>query len=76
MGTHFLLKKEGLENIQKLNTMHINKIAAIISEKLCQSFPDLHLSQSDLFIQLSRLDMYTAKMPDNSTCLLYTSRCV
>lgn len=71
MGTHFLLKKEGLENIQKLNTMHINKIAAIISEKLCQSFPDLHLSQSDLFIQLSRLDMYTAKMPDNSTSAKY-----
>lgn len=71
MGIHFLLKKEGLENIKKLNTMHINKIASIISEKLCTSFPDLHLSQSDLFIQLSRLDMYTAKMQDKCASAKY-----
>ena len=71
MGVQFLLKKEGLENIQKLDTMHINKIAANISEKLCSSFPDLHLSQSDLFIQISRLDMFTAKMQDNSISAKY-----
>ncbi len=67
MGMNFLLKKEGIENIRKLDTMHINKIASFISEKLCDSFPELHLSQSELFIQISRLDMFVATMKDNSS---------
>ena len=67
MGVSFLIKKEGLENIQKLDTLQINKIASFISNILCQSFPELHLSQSDLFIQISRLNMYTAKIPDGSS---------
>lgn len=71
MSINWLLKKEGLENIQKLDTMHINKIASNLSEKLCKAFPDLHLSQSDLFIQISRLDMYTAKMQDISSSAKY-----
>ncbi len=71
MGITFLLRKEGLENIKKLDTMQINKIASYISEKLCNAFPDLHLSQSDLFIQISRLNMYTAKMQDNCTSAKY-----
>ncbi len=71
MGINFLLKKEGLDNITRLNTMQINKIASYISEKLCSSFPDLHLSQSRLFMQLSRLDMYTAHMQDNQASAKY-----
>ena len=64
MGINLLLRKEGLENIRKLDTLQINKIASIISDKLCKSFPELHLSQSELFIQISRLDMYVAQMQD------------
>ncbi|MCI8291300.1 MAG: hypothetical protein HFJ25_03480 [Clostridia bacterium] len=71
MGINLLLRKEGLENIQKLNTLQINKIASIISDKLCKSFPDMHLSQSELFIQISRLDMYTAKMQDTLSSAKY-----
>lgn len=67
MGINLLLKKEGIENIRKLDTMHINQIASYIAEKLCTSFPDLHLSQSELFIQISRLDMYVATMQDNAS---------
>lgn len=67
MGINFLLRKEGLENIKKLDTMHINKIASYISEKICAAFPDLNLSQSSLFIQISRLDMYTAHFADHSS---------
>ena len=67
MGINFLLKKEGLDNIKKIDTMQINKIASYISEKLCNAFPDLNLVQSQLFIQISRLDMYTAKFTDNSS---------
>lgn len=67
MGINFLLKKEGLENIKKLDTMQINKIASYISEKICSTFPDLNLSQSQLFIQISRLNMYTARFSDHSS---------
>ena len=67
MGINFLLRKEGLDNIKKLDTMHINKIASFISEKICAAFPDLNLSQSQLFIQISRLDMYTAHFADHSS---------
>ena len=55
MGIGLLLKKEGISNVRKLDTMNINKIASFISEKICQSFPELHLSQSELFIQISCL---------------------
>lgn len=71
MGINYLLKKEGLEEIEKLDTLHINKIAKNISEKLCNSFPELHLNQSDLFISISRLDMYTAKMQDENASAKY-----
>ena len=71
MGINYILKKEGLEEIEKLDTMHINTIAKNISEKLCNSFPELHLDQSDLFVSISRLDMYTAKMPDNNASAKY-----
>ena len=71
MGITFLLRKEGLENIKKLDTMQINKIASNISEKLCNALPNLNLSQSDLFMQISRLNMYTAKMQENCTSAKY-----
>lgn len=71
MGINLLLRKEGLENIQKLNTLRINQIASNLSDKLCASFPELHLSQSDLFRQLSRLDMYVAQMQDTNSSAKY-----
>lgn len=71
MGINLLLKKEGLDNIRKLNILRINQIASNISDKLCRSFPELHLSQSDLFRQLSRLDMFTAKMQDTNSSAKY-----
>lgn len=71
MGVNYLLKKEGLEEIEKLDTLHINSIAKNISEKLCVAFPELNLNQSDLFVSISRLDMYTAKMPPDSTSAKY-----
>ena len=67
MGIGLLLKKEGISNVRKLDTMNINKIASFISEKICKSFPELHLSQSELFIQISRLDMFIASMDDNAS---------
>ena len=60
------LKKDGIEVIKPLNTLKINSIAKNISEKICQSFPDYGFNQNDLFIKLSRLNMYRAKMPERN----------
>lgn len=58
------LRKDGIEIIEKLDTLKINSIANNISVKLCETFPNYNLNQNDLFIKLSRLDMYKAKMPE------------
>ena len=58
------LKKDGIEVIKKLDTLKINSIAMNISKKICDTFPEFELNQNDLFIKLSRLDMYIANMPE------------
>ncbi|MBR3132630.1 MAG: hypothetical protein IKG42_00890 [Clostridia bacterium] len=71
MGINLLLKKEGIEEIEKIDTLNINKIAANISDKLCRAFSELNLNQSELFISISRLDMYTAKFPNDLSSAKY-----
>lgn len=58
------LKKDGIEVIEKLDTLKINSIARNISLKIYETFPDYGLNQNELFIKLSRLNMYKAKMPE------------
>ena len=58
------LKKDGIEVTQKLDTLKINSIANNISIKICETFPEYNLDSDELFIKLSRLNMYKAKMPD------------
>lgn len=58
------LKKDGIKVIKKLDTLRVNSIARTVSNSLCETFPDFNLNQNDLFIKLSRLDMYIAKMPE------------
>ena len=58
------LKKDGIEIIEKLDTLAINSIAKNISSKLCATFPNFGLDETKLFINLSRLDMYVANMPE------------
>ena len=59
-----ILKKDGIEVIKKLDTLKVNSIARNISIRFCETFPNFNLNQNDLFIKLSRLDMYIAKMPE------------
>ena len=63
MNVNSVLKKDGIEVINTLGTLEINKIASSISEKICSSFPEYNLNQSDLFISIARLNMYVAKLP-------------
>ncbi len=58
------LRKDGIEVLNKLDTLKVNSIARNVSIRLSEAFPDFNLNQNDLFIKLSRLDMYIAKMPE------------
>lgn len=60
------LKKAGIIIVKKLSTLEVNKIASNISEKICLSFPEHKINQSDLFIAISRVNMYLAEFEDNS----------
>lgn len=58
------LRKDGIIVIKKLNTLKINSIARNVSVKLCETFPNIDLKENELFMNLSRLNMYIAKMPN------------
>ena len=60
------LKKDGIEVIKPLDTLKINSIARNVAQKICDTFPDYGFNQNDLFIKLSRLNMYKAKMPERN----------
>ena len=64
MSIESILKKDGIEVTEKLDTLKINSIARNISIKICHTFPNYNLDQNELFIKLSRLNMYRAKMPE------------
>lgn len=57
------LKKNGIEVIYQLDTLKTNFIAKKIATKLCNTFPEHNLDYNKLFIKLSRLNMYVARMP-------------
>ena len=58
------LRKDGITEIEPLDILTINSIANNISIKLCDTFPTLGLKQNDLFMRLSRVNMYRANMPE------------
>ena len=71
MSINSTLKKEGITVVKPLNTLEINKIASKIAEMLCSTFPEHNLNKSDLFISISRLNMYIAKMPKDQAKAKY-----
>lgn len=58
------LKKDGIEIIGRLDTLSVNTLAKDVSEKICKTFPKAHFVSSQLFIELSRIPMYIARMPE------------
>ena len=58
------LRKDGIEVIETLDTLKINSIARNISQKICDTFPNYGFNVNELFIRLSRINMYKAKMPE------------
>ena len=64
MNINSELKKEGIEVVSKLSTLEVNAIARSVSNRLVQTFDNYGLNVTELFMRLSRLDMYKAKMPE------------
>ena len=60
------LRKEGIEVISQLNTLKVNSIATNIAKKLVDTFPDHNINYHEVFMRLSRLNMYIAKIPNNT----------
>ena len=71
MSINSTLRKEGIEDIKPLSTLEINKIASNISDKICSAFPEHNINKSDLFIAIARLNMYSAKMPQDDSVAKY-----
>ena len=71
MATNLKLKREGIEISYQLDTMKVNTIAINVANKLCLAFPEHTLNKSELFESLSRLNMYVAKMPADSSGAKY-----
>jgi len=64
MSVESELKKDGIKVTSKLGTLEVNSIAKSIANKLVKTFPEFKLDSTDLFIRLSRLNMYRAQMPE------------
>lgn len=58
------LKKDGIEVIGTLDTLSANAIAHNVAEKICNAFPEQNFVFQNLFIALSRIPMYIAKIPE------------
>ena len=71
MRTHPKLRKEGVKVIKKLDAAKVNKIAITVASKLCLAFPEHNFKRSGLFECISQLDMYIAKMPNDSSGAKY-----
>ena len=65
------LKKEGIEVIKALDTLSVITIAKNVATKLAMAFPEQNLNCNELFVKLSRLNMYIAKMPHTMACAKY-----
>lgn len=58
------LKKDGIEVIKPLDMLSVTLISKFVAEKLSSCFPFLGLKYNELFIKISRLPMYIAKIPE------------
>ncbi len=74
MSINSELKKEGIEVIKPLDTLSVISIAKNVATKLVVAFPEQNLNCNDLFIKLSRLNMYVAKMPAGMSLAKYYYR--
>lgn len=65
-------KKEGMEIKSQLDVAQVNKIANVVSERICSAFPEHNLNKFDISNIISNIDMYIAKIPENSSIARYS----
>lgn len=65
------LKKEGIEIVKKIDTLKVNSVAKSVAQKLVSAFSEQNLDYNELFIKLSRINMYIAKMPEGLSSAKY-----
>ena len=58
------LKKDGIIVIKPLDTLSITLIAKFVAEKFMSFFPFSRFHYHDLFVKISRLNMYIADIPE------------
>lgn len=58
------LKKDGITIIKPLDTLSSTIIAKFVSEKFISFFPFSQFRYHDLFVKISRLNMYIADIPN------------
>ena len=74
MSIGFKMKGHGIKVVKKLEAFEVNTIAMSIVNKLCSAFPEHGFDRSKLFELISRLNMYTAKMPEDLSGAKYVFR--
>ncbi|MCI9366160.1 MAG: hypothetical protein HFJ54_06435 [Clostridia bacterium] len=58
------LKRDGIEVINEIDTLTQNTLSKRIADTISKNFPQLGLNSKELFINISRLNMYFAKLPN------------
>ena len=71
MSANSDLMREGIQIIGLLNELEVNKIASVIAQKLCASFPEHNLDYNKLVKAISTLKMYVAKFPGDNSAAKY-----
>lgn len=63
MNTKSELKKQGIKIINRIDPLVVNSIAKNVARRIVESFPELNLSENDIFSKIAKLDMYKAQIP-------------
>lgn len=58
------LQKDGIEILEPIDTLSTTLIAKFVAEKLSSAFPLLGLKYDDLFLKISSIPMFFAKIPE------------
>ena len=67
-------KKNDITVIDRLDTLSVNSLSKSVASKLSKAFPNQNLSYRNLFVQISRIPMYIASIPEGVAEAFYCSQ--
>ena len=65
------LKKDGITVIKQIDALSVTLIAKFVAEKFVTFFPFSRFHYHDLFVKISRLNMYIADIPEGMAGATY-----